>query len=619
MAVTELIKLNFHSDLGKGLRRDANAIGQFSRNAKARFNNVAMGANKLSAGIDKLTPRFAGLAAAIGGGALLRNSAAFGENITRLGLNMRMNVEDTKKLRTAINDVARTQGIAVKREDLLQTLTQIQVRTGKLLSGPESLKALAQGLTATGANATEFGELAAAAMNFGVADNKLYDFFNVINEQGKDAKATLSEIAKVAPRITAAYQGFGSGTQGFKELNALFQTLRSTKGSSEETATMLEGYQRALRNRSVQGKLKRELGVSVFDAAGNQRSGKAINLEIINAIKSKYRTEKEQADAISEIFNDDMSKGAVRAMVSGEKEYRKYMNLQIDSNALMEDSAIITATFSGSMISLNNQFAAFADESLAPLMASFANLMNNIGSARLDTAFKWITRIAIALVGIYAANKTFQLGRFAVGTGIKTYGVGKNTLNMMRGRGWSGGKNSIAGKNGGGLLSSVSGGLLGSSPTRPMYVAMVGGGGFGMDGGRGKKGMSKFSQLGRMAKMGAGIPVLGAGITASQIGMQAFSGEKDAKAKAGIQLGGAAIGGLLGGTIGSIVPGAGTAIGAGIGMTIGQMIADSLDDKLAPHLKIIAANIAEGNLERKELSIEQMDSLRRNALRGGNQ
>ncbi|MDU7109276.1 MAG: hypothetical protein E6303_00455 [Clostridium perfringens] len=166
--------------------------------------------------------------------------------------------------------------------------------------------------------------------------------------------------------------------------------------------------------------------------------------------------------------------------------------------------------------------------------------------------------------GLGDLGKKIKGGTTRAGEGIKGIdwkGLGNNAKNIGRGvvskgRGidWKG-IGSNAKTTGKGIVSKGKG-LLSKIP-------------------KGKGGTSGITAGARGLKgLGKGIPLLGLGISALDIGSSLKSGNKEAIGGSIGGATGATAGGAIGATIGSVIPGLGTAIGGIAGSTIGGIVGD---------------------------------------------
>lgn len=107
----------------------------------------------------------------------------------------------------------------------------------------DALEVFARTSQASGADMEDLVKTSAAMKDsMGLASTEFESAFSGLIAQGEAGKVTLSELAREAPALMAAYSKFGKGTgrQGLMEMNAAFQVGAKAFGTSAEAATGLK-------------------------------------------------------------------------------------------------------------------------------------------------------------------------------------------------------------------------------------------------------------------------------------------------------------------------------------------------------------------------------------------
>ena len=415
---------------------------------------------------------------------------------------------------------------------------------------------------------------------FGIKTPKeLLQTLDVLASQGKAGAFELADLATQGNRVMSAYAGIGrTGKTATAELGALMQIIRKSVGSSEQAATALEAYMRALNDVQTRERLKNS-GISLFEADDPKKMRSAV--EIMKDVIAKANGD---VAKIGRVFT---SSEAMRAFSAASLEFQEtknfgsldsFMNVNADGTALIGDSERMAATFESSVVSLKTAVERFSNAALAEPIKDLADALNKIDPEKLQSALK-TAAIGVGTVGTLVAGK-------------KLWDVGSGIIGMFR-------------KNKGGASNP----LVPSNGVQPVYVTNFGemgrgfgGYGAGYDKGgrkarraanRAAKQSAKLAKAGRFGKFGAfmgksarfGGKLLSKAAVPLMIADAGYSlYASDNNAERGNTLGG--LGGTLGGAkagafLGTMIaPGVGTAVGGLIGSGIGYLSGSWLGKKI---------------------------------------
>lgn len=556
------------------------AMNRFAQSGEAGLKRMAKAMPAVGSALDKLGNRYTAL---ISGGtmyAAVKSAAAMETRLARLGIVADKSNEEMRKLNEEIYNIAQNRSINVSADSIISGIEQIVSKTGDFDAAAENIKNLGLVISATGASGEDAGAMIADLIEkFGIKTPKeLLQTLDVLASQGKAGAFELADLATQGNRVMSAYAGIGrTGKTATAELGALMQIIRKGVGSSEQAATALEAYMRALNDVQTRERLKNS-GISLFEADDptQMRSG----VEIMKDVIAKANGD------ISKIGQVFISSEAMRAFSAASLEFQKtkafgsldsFMNVNADGTALIGDSERMAATFESSVVSLKTAVERFSNAALAEPIKDLADALNKIDPEKLQSVLK-TAAIGVGTVGTLVAGK-------------KLWDVGSGIIGMFR-------------KNKG-----ASNPLVPSNGVQPVYVTNFGemgrgfgGYGAGYDKGgrkarraanRAAKQSAKLAKAGRFGKFGAfmgksarfGGKLLSKAAVPLMIADAGYSlYASDNNAERGNALGG--LGGTLGGAkagafLGTMIaPGVGTAVGGLIGSGIGYLSGSWLGKKI---------------------------------------
>lgn len=557
------------------------AMNRFAQTGEAGLKRMAKAMPAVGSALDKLGNRYTAL---ISGGtmyAAVKSAAAMETRLTRLGITADKSNEEMRKLNEEIYKIAQNRGINVSADSIISGMEEIVAKTGDFDAAAENIKNLGLVISATGASGEDAGAMIADLIEkFGIKTPKeLLETLDLLASQGKAGSFELKDLATQGNRVMSAYAGIGrTGKTATTELGTLMQIIRKGVGSSEQAATALEAYMRALNDVQTRERLKNS-GISLFEDDDPKKMRSAV--EIMKDVIAKANGD------ISKIGQVFISSEAMRAFSAAALEFQKtktfgsldsFMNVNADGTALIGDSERMAATFESSVVSLKMAVERFSNAALAEPIKELSDALNKIDPEKMQSALK-TAAIGVGAVGALVAGK-------------KLWNVGAGIIGMFR-------------KNKGGALNT----LVPANGVQPVYVTNFGemGGGFGGYGAgydkggrkarraanRAAKQNAKLAKAGRFGKFGAfmgktasfggkllskaAVPLMVADAGYSLYASDNNSDRGNALGSLGGTLGGAKAGALLGTMI---APGVGTAVGSLIGSGIGYLSGSWIGKKI---------------------------------------
>lgn len=544
------VALNLTGNFEQRAERYGRAVGQFSRTSERQLGRVRRSAQMLGRGLDAMGNRYTALITGAAGIGTLRALTQMEERFTRLGIQANKSEEEMEGLRRKIFETARAPDIRVDPSQITSAIESIVEKTGDLEFAQENIRNIGLAISATGAAGQNIGEIMAEFQKMDIKDSgEILRVLDTLNQQGKQGAFTLQNLASLGPRVVTAYTAMGrEGAGAIQEMGAALQVIRMGTGSSEQAATAFEALLRTLQNADKVKSLQRG-GIQVFDPEELEKGRQVLRpinelmVEIIQAVDG-------QTTRLSSVFDAE----AMRAFNAAAGEFmrtgsvnslEKFMDVQGDGSATMNDSARAADTMAGAMRNLTSAWTNFADDNMTGAVQSAADALNSLDQETVD---RWLKIGGIALGGLGIAVG----GRFLGKLGSDVFSAGRKVLG--RGRGSVGG---------------ALGGVVSGAAPIPVYVVNQPGlGGPGGSGRRGPRGggaaarsrriFNPMRNLGR-APIGS-IGALGAGAIGT----------------AGLAVGAAGAAGYGVGTLINKTLIEGTETGRKIGDSIGEAVARTL-------------------------------------------
>jgi hypothetical protein len=460
------VALNLTGNFEQRAERYGRAVGQFSRTSERQLGRVRRSAQMLGRGLDAMGNRYTALITGAAGIGTLRALTQMEERFTRLGIQANKSEEEMEGLRRKIFETARAPDIRVDPSQITSAIESIVEKTGDLDFAQENIRNIGLAISATGAAGQNIGEIMAEFQKMDIKDSgEILRVLDTLNQQGKQGAFTLQNLASLGPRVVTAYTAMGrEGAVAIQEMGAALQVIRMGTGSSEQAATAFEALLRTLQNADKVKSLQRG-GIQVFDPEELEKGRQVLRpinelmVEIIQAVDG-------QTTRLSSVFDAE----AMRAFNAAAGEFmrtgsvnslEKFMDVQGDGSATMNDSARAADTMAGAMRNLTSAWTNFADDNLTGSVQSAADALNSLDQETVD---RWLKIGGIALGGLGLAVG----GRFLGKLGSDVFSAGRKVLG--RGRGGVGG---------------ALGGVVSGAAPIPVYV--VNQPGLGGPGGSGRR------------------------------------------------------------------------------------------------------------------------------------
>ncbi len=583
------IRLNLTGNLtekSRAYQREMKGMARQTRLSFQIMNQASKQAMRgISSGLDSMTSSYAAFAASVAGGISFRNAVSLERRMNRIGVQAEISTEKVKELQDEIFTTAMNPNIAIDPSELISSIEEIVTRTGDLDYARRNIEALAQTIQATGGLGVDIGGLVAELQKLNV-DNVARGM-NILVAQGKAGAVEAKDLAKLGPRILAAYAGTTKrqGESALAELGASMQVLQQATGNPEAAATTLEALLRDLQSPDKMRKLAM-VGIDINEKDANgktvMRDLPTIMTDIVNKLNGDM-------SRIGMIFGDEARRGfnnITAELIHKERveSFEKFANISVNFNQIAEDSKRIASDTAGGLQRLSTSWNYFITNQLDEPLSDLAETLHSVSDETIQSAYH-IGKWAAAVGGSVLLLR--KIGAIKGGWWLYKKYRDRNKPNIKGAMGGMGGLN-----------------------VQPVYVVNMPGAGFGGAGmGRGGRANprlgtsspyllggpdaidadfddvpnrrsrwsrmrnSRFGRFGRrLAGPGGGrlLGVAGTGLMLADVAMNGGDAS-DIGAAAGSGLGGWG-GAQLGAMIGSaIVPGLGTAIGGVLGGLIGSV------------------------------------------------
>ncbi|HBQ5190295.1 TPA: phage tail protein [Klebsiella pneumoniae] len=461
--LTTEILINLAGNLTAKARQYGANMSEFARTNQRAMNVVKATSAAAGRAIDAVGNRYTGMIAGFASGAMLRNFADTDRRLTRLGISADKTKEQITSIYSDVQDVSIKTRIDDK--ELVGFLETVNAMTGDIEFGIKNLKSAALTIAGTGSSGESVGALFAQFQKYGINDDKNSTLaMDVLNRLGKEGAYELKDLAeKAGPSLSLYAAAGGRGVQGIKDVGVLLESAMDATGNRDTAATLVENFIREIQNPKI-AKALRQKGVSTRDASGKLKSAPELLLALAQgsmrgAAKRRAAGDKD-ASALGELqsvgFTQtslDLISGA--SSQKGQENLRRYNAVIADGASIQKDATYVAQDFTSALQSLNTTWLKFANGNLAEPVQELADAINSVDQKTVQNWLETGKNIAIAVGGVIAARKAFQLGKGAwdLFGGGKSKGIPKGVSDVF------------------------------GSGVMPVYVVNMGAGGMGNTGG----------------------------------------------------------------------------------------------------------------------------------------
>jgi hypothetical protein len=406
---TEIL-INLAGNLTAKARQYGANMSQFARNHQKAMNLVKATTESATRGLDMLGNRYTAMIAGFAGSAMMREFAQVDRRMTRIGIAAEKTRDEMAQMLNGIQDAA----IKFKVDDseLISAVEKVGTVTGEIDFGVKNKEMMAASIAASGSSGEAIGSLFSLFTKFGIRDeNEALKAMDTLNLLGKEGAYELKDIAEKATRAMSLYSAAGGrGVQGVKDVGVVLESAIDATGNRDTAATAVENFIKDLQKPGVVKVLEHN-GINVFDNKGKMRSLPLLLQEI--ATRSGSKGAKEQSRRLDEAgFLDDATM-LIKAVTSGKgaENLQRYMKVTGDGKGIMKDAAYAAQDFTSAMQALETSWKKFSHHQLAKPVQELADAINSVDQNTVQNWLQVGKYMAIAVGGIIAIRKTYQLGK----------------------------------------------------------------------------------------------------------------------------------------------------------------------------------------------------------------
>ncbi|WP_154916409.1 phage tail tape measure protein [Klebsiella michiganensis] len=418
--LTTEILINLAGNLTAKARQYGANMSEFARTNQRAMNVVKATSAAAGRGLDALGNRYTTMIAGFASGAMLREFATTDRALTELGIAAGKTREEMRQIFSDTQDAAIK--FRVDDAEVMKALANVNKITGDLDFGVKNKEMMAASIAASGSDGDSIGGLFATFQKFKTkSDQENLLAMDFLNQLGKEGGFELKDFAQSGTKIFSAYAGTGRiGPEAFKEMGAVMESAMDAVGDRDLAATASFNLLSDLRNPKI-AKILEASGVKLRDKSGTML---AIN-EIVKNIAQLSGKDgpKRQDERLAKAGFTDYSRLIISSVTTGKgaENFARYNAVVADGSGIMADAKYAAQDFTSAMTSLNVTWKKFANSNLAHPVQELADAINSVDQKTVQNWLETGKQIAIAVAGVIAARKAFQIGKGA----LDLFGVGK--------------------------------------------------------------------------------------------------------------------------------------------------------------------------------------------------
>ncbi|HGW4338243.1 TPA: phage tail protein [Klebsiella pneumoniae] len=434
--LTTEILINLAGNLTAKARQYGANMSEFARTNQRAMNVVKATSAAAGRAIDAVGNRYTGMIAGFASGAMLRNFAETDRRLTRLGISADKTKEQITSIYSDVQDVSIKTRIDDK--ELVGFLETVNAMTGDIEFGIKNLKSAALTIAGTGSNGESVGALYAQFQKYGINDDKNSTLaMDVLNRLGKEGAYELKDLAeKAVPSLSLYAAAGGRGVKGIKDVGVVMESAMDATGNRDTAATLVENFIREVQNPKVVAALRKKK-VDIADKNGKLKYSLPEILMMLSegSARGGKKSGKSQLGELMEVGFTQTSLDLISGVSSqkGRENLRRYNAVVADGASIQKDATYAAQDFTSALQSLNTTWLKFANSNLAEPVQELADAINSVDQKTVQNWLETGKNIAIAVGGVIAARKAFQLGKGAwdLFGGGKSKGVPKGVSDVF--------------------------------------------------------------------------------------------------------------------------------------------------------------------------------------------
>ncbi|MEY7696541.1 phage tail tape measure protein [Klebsiella quasipneumoniae] len=434
--LTTEILINLAGNLTAKARQYGANMSEFARTNQRAMNVVKATSAAAGRAIDAVGNRYTGMIAGFASGAMLRNFADTDRRLTRLGISADKTKEQITSIYSDVQDVSIKTRIDDK--ELVGFLETVNAMTGDIEFGIKNLKSAALTIAGTGSNGESVGALYAQFQKYGINDDKNSTLaMDVLNRLGKEGAYELKDLAeKAVPSLSLYAAAGGRGVKGIKDVGVVMESAMDATGNRDTAATLVENFIREIQNPKVVAALRKKK-VDIANKNGKLKYSLPEILMMLSegSARGGKKSGKGQLGELMEVGFTQTSLDLISGVSSqkGRENLRRYNAVIADGASIQKDATYAAQDFTSALQSLNTTWLKFANGNLAEPVQELADAINSVDQKTVQNWLETGKNIAIAVGGVIAARKAFQLGKGAwdLFGGGKSKGIPKGVSDVF--------------------------------------------------------------------------------------------------------------------------------------------------------------------------------------------
>lgn len=410
--LTTEILINLAGNLTAKARQYGSNMSDFARRNERAMSVVKSTTAAAGRGIDALGNRYTGMIAGFAGGAMLREFAQTDRRITRMGLAAEKTRAEMAQMFSGMQDASIK--FRVDDSEIVSAVEKVGTVTGDIDFGFKNRNMIAASIAASGGSGESIGGLFAQFPKFQITTEKqAQQAMDTLNKLGKEGAFELKDIAEKGVRAFSMYSAAGGkGVSGVKDVGVVLESAIGATGDRDTASTAVENLIRDLQTPKVVKTLKNS-GINVFDKEGKIRELPTLLQEVAKKSGSKG-AEKQNERLLDAGFNQD-SILLISSVTTGKgaENLKRYQSVIGDGEGIMNDAAYAAQDFTSAIQSLDTTWTKFANSNLAKPVQELADAINSVDQETVQNWLEVGKNITIAVGGIIAARKVFQIGKGA--------------------------------------------------------------------------------------------------------------------------------------------------------------------------------------------------------------
>ncbi|MDC5755222.1 hypothetical protein OPW41_08885 [Vibrio europaeus] len=396
---TEIV-INVGGNLAAKSKQYGKASQQFAKKHKTSMAVIRTSSRAAGRALDGLANKYTGLLSGVAAMQSIRGVADFDAQMTRLGTNAMMTIDEVEKLKARIFEVANMDGIQINVDELVKAVDTLMTDTGDKAFMEENLENLAVLIQATGAAAEDAGLIMGAMQKKNVKSqedvNALLDRFLYQMSKGS---VSIKEASGEARQLFSLYQG--EGVQSMSQLFALMQMFTSTTGTASEGVTALGAAFSDLMNPQNIAFL-RNSGINIYKQGTKElREPVELFIEILNAAANSE-------EELGKVFSDTARRG-FKSLLSQENKNKllDMVNGMVDLGAANKAAEQNAATLNSTFTKLSNIWKDYSNSAMSKPIQAVADAINSIDKETLNN----LITAGLALGGGLIGFKVLKAGK----------------------------------------------------------------------------------------------------------------------------------------------------------------------------------------------------------------